>query len=129
MVAFATAEDVRLRWSGAPEDDAQINGLLEDATSWLQVLYPTIPSQPSGKLAGVLRIVVCAMVKRSLLAEENEHLDSLNQSAGDYSENRSFRNSEGNLFLTRQEREMLDKALAQETGTPRGMRTVEATGW
>lgn len=125
---FATPDDLRKRWSGAPADDGQVTAIIEDASAWLSALYD-IPASPGEKLAGVLRLVVCSMAKRSLLSAENDHLDSLAQSAGVFGETRSFRNSEGNLFLTKAERDLLDAALAQDAGKQRGMRTVEAKGW
>lgn len=125
---FATPDDLRQRWPGAPANDGQIAALIEDATAWLAALY-SIPTPPSASLAGVLRMVVCAMVKRAMLAESHEHVESINQTAGPFGQNQSFRNSEGNLFLTRAEKDLLDEALAQEAGHARGMRTVEATGW
>lgn len=128
MVAFATDQDLGLRWADAPVGPA-VGALLEDASAWLRASFPAIPETPSPNLAAVLRLVVCAMVKRALLAGEHDHLDSHNLSAGPFTENRSYRNSEGNLFLTKAERDMLDSALAQESGRPRGMRTMEATGW
>ncbi|MFS0210544.1 Gp19/Gp15/Gp42 family protein [Corynebacterium striatum] len=127
MVAFATSEDLRARWSLAPEGD-QANAVLEDASIWLDATFD-IPDPPSEKLQGVLRLIVCAMAKRALLAEGTENVDSTSQSAGAFSQSASYRNSEGNLYLTKAERQMLDKALADELGQTRGMRTVEAVSW
>lgn len=127
MTAFATGDDLRARWSLAPDGD-QADAVLEDASVWLQAMYD-LPDKPSEKLSAVLRIIVCSMAKRALLSENTDHVESLSQTAGAFSQSSSFRNSEGNMFLTRAEREMLDKALDDELNRSRGMRTVEAVSW
>ncbi len=127
MAAFATSDELRARWSLAPDGD-QANAVLEDASVWLQAMYD-LPDNPSEKLAAVLRIIVCSMAKRALQSENTDHMESLSQTAGAFSQSSSFRNSEGNLFLTKAEREMLDKALDDELNRARGMRTVEAVSW
>ncbi|MDK8497566.1 Gp19/Gp15/Gp42 family protein [Corynebacterium accolens] len=127
MVAFATESDLQARWSLAPEGE-QALAVLEDASVWLQAMY-SLPDNPSEKLASVLRIIVCSMAKRALQSENTDHMESLSQTAGPFSQSSSFRNSEGNLFLTKAEREMLDKALDEELNRSRGMRTIEAGSW
>lgn len=127
MVAFATESDLQARWSLAPEGE-QALAVLEDASVWLQAMY-ALPDNPSEKLASVLRIIVCSMAKRALQSENTDHMESLSQTAGPFSQSSSFRNSEGNLFLTKAEREMLDKALDEELNRSRGMRTIEAGSW
>lgn len=127
MLAFATADDLRARWSLAPDGD-QADAVLEDASVWLEATYD-IPTRPSEKLAAVLRLIVCSMAKRALLADGTENVDSLSQTAGPFAQSTSYRNSEGNLYLTKAEREMLDKALADELGHSRGMRSIEAVSW
>lgn len=126
MGAFATADDVRLRWAGAPANDGLIEAVLEDAAVWLRAWYPSIPAEPSDTLLSALRMVSVSMVKRSLLSADNGHLESMTDTAGPFSQARSFRNPEGNLFLTAQERTMLDRALGVELGRGSGMRMVEA---
>nr|DAX93908.1 MAG TPA: hypothetical protein [Caudoviricetes sp.] len=127
MVAFATESDLQARWSLAPEGE-QALAVLEDASVWLQAMY-SLPDNPSEKLASVLRIIVCSMAKRALQSENTDHMESLSQTAGPFSQSSSFRNSEGNLFLTKAEREMLDKAFDEELNRSRGMRTIEAGSW
>lgn len=126
MVAFATTEDVRARWAAAPTDDTTLSALLEDAALWLSAWFPSIPDPPSGKLAGVLKLVSVAMVKRALMSADTDHLVALTDSAGTFSQSRTFRNPDGNLFLTSQERTMVERALDHALGRGSGMRTVEA---
>lgn len=69
---YATVNDVRLRWEMAPASDDLLNARINDASIWLQAMYPKIPDRPSERLTRVLRMIVCAMVKRSLLADGSE---------------------------------------------------------
>lgn len=125
---YATVNDVRLRWEMAPASDDLLNARINDASIWLQAMYPKIPDRPSERLTRVLRMIVCAMVKRSLLADGSEHVESQSMTAGVFSQSQSFRNPEGNLYLTAQEKDMLESALSEETGSSRGMVTLEALG-
>lgn len=127
MSAFATGDDLRARWSLAPEGN-EADAVLEDASVWLQAVYD-LPDNPSEKLLSVLRMIVCSMTKRVLLSENHDHVSSLAQTAGPFTHSSTFRNSEGNLFLTKAEREMLEKMLDSELNRSRGMTTVEALGW
>lgn len=61
MSAFATGDDLRARWSLAPEGD-EADAVLEDASVWLQAVYD-LPDDPSEKLLSVLRMIVCSMTK------------------------------------------------------------------
>lgn len=126
MLVFATRRDLELRWADAVDSGTDLEALLADASLWVATLYQ-VPDQPSDRLAGVLRLIVCAMVKRALLSEGTDHLDSVSEAAGPFSQSRSFRNSEGNFFLTAAEKALLESALAD--GGFGGMRSVEAVGW
>ncbi|MBG9334109.1 hypothetical protein I4J42_09880 [Corynebacterium belfantii] len=126
MLVFATRSDLELRWADAVDSGADLEALLADASLWVATLYQ-VPDQPSDRLAGVLRLIVCAMVKRALLSEGTDHLDSVSETAGPFSQSLSFRNSEGNFFLTAAEKALLESALADvDFG---GVWSVEAVGW
>lgn len=126
---FAASEDVRLRWAQAPEGNAVLDARIEDASVWLRAMFPKIPQTLSPQLAGVLKVVVCAMVKRAMLSDGADNLAQLSHTAGPFTQSQTFRNAEGNLFLTAQERDMLEAALESEIGGRGGMMTMEATGW
>ncbi|MHD0252639.1 Gp19/Gp15/Gp42 family protein [Corynebacterium diphtheriae] len=125
MGGFAEVRDVRLRWGAAPDNDDVLEALIEDASVWLKALYPSIPSDPDARLRGVLKLIVCSMVKRASLEAGTDNLASVSETAGPFTHQMTFRNSDGNLFLTQQEREMLESAL--DSGG--GMVSVEAVLW
>lgn len=128
MSAFATVADLRARWSAAPVDDARVEVLLEDAGLWLASWF-LLPAVLSDDLSGVLRMVSCSMVKRALLSQDVGHIESQQVTAGPFSQTQKFSNPDGNLYLTVQERQMVEKALDTAAGRRRGMFTVEAESW
>lgn len=126
MVAFATTEDVRDRWANAPDNDRLIGAKLEDAEVWLRSWFPGLPGEPTGDLAAALKMVSSSMVKRSLSAADVEQFESFTDGAGPFSRSRKFRNPDGDLFLTKQEQTMLQRALNAALGVSTGFRSVEA---
>lgn len=126
---FATVEDVRRRWvnaSGGVTDEV-IQAVLEDAEVWLRASYPVIPARPVGQLSRVLALVSVSMVKRSLLAADRDGVSQQQATAGPFSQSMSYRNPDGDLFLTAQERQMLETAL-DDAGADSAV-SMEAVGW
>ncbi|GAB3946755.1 hypothetical protein [Corynebacterium tapiri] len=123
-MSFATAEEFRALWPQAQGSDAEIEAKLRVATAYLRSLFD-LPVVPSGHLGDVLMGVVVAMVKRSMLADSGGNMQSTGHTAGPFSETVSYRNSEGNLYITAQEREVIQAALAGRHG---GMRSIDAIG-
>ncbi|QGU03104.1 Phage protein Gp19/Gp15/Gp42 [Corynebacterium kalinowskii] len=128
MAGYATADDLRTRWRQYPADlsDEMATALLDDASTWLSVTFPSIPEVVTGKLADVLKIVVCAMARRALIADVSDGADQITDAAGPFSTSLHFRNSEGNLFITGQEREMIEAAL--DSGAD-DFKCISAEGW
>lgn len=128
MAGYATATDLRNRWqrypAGLSNEAAEV--LLEDASTWLATTFPEIPEIVGGRLANVLRIVVCAMVKRTLIADRADNAEQITDAGGPFSTAMTFRNSEGNFFITSQEREMIEKALNPRTSA---FKSVSFGGW
>lgn len=126
---FATSRDVRLRWQTAPAsvtDDA-IEAVLDDAEAWLRASYPQIPATPDEKLRKVLALVSVSMAKRALAATDRGGITQQQATAGSFSQSTSWRNPDGDLFLSGQERQMLESAL-QDFSADRAV-SMEATGW
>lgn len=126
---FATVDDVRLRWVNAPAvvTDEVIGAALADAEVWLRASYPMIPESPEPTLARVLSLVSSSMVRRSLMAADRDGVTQQQASAGPFSQSVSYRNPEGDLFLTAQERRMLENAL-DAAGADAAV-SMEAHGW
>lgn len=126
---FATVDEVRTRWRGYPaglENDT-VEALLSDAAVWLRATFPGIPETPPESLSGVLRVVSAAMVKRALLADGAEGLSQQQATAGSFSYSQSYSNPNGALYITGQERAMLEAAL--DDAGANGARSMEAGGW
>ena len=125
---FATVDDLRARWTTMPQglsNDA-VQAQLDDAGLRLSTMFPKIPEHPEGKLANVLRMVVCAMVRRALLPAEMEGVDSFTDTQGPFSTTMKYRNPTGDVFITRQERDMIEAALG---AAHTGFVNVSAEGW
>lgn len=105
MAAFAEVADLVARWRPlVPPENTQAGVLLEDASAIVRAECPTAEATVD---AGVLKLVVCAMVKRAMLASGLEGVSSGMDVAGPFTQQRSFSNPMGNLYLTKQERRLL----------------------
>lgn len=101
--------------------------VLGDAEAWLRASYPQIPETPVGNLQKVLVLVSVAMAKRALAATERGGVTQQQNTAGPFSQSTSYRNPDGDLYLSAQERQMLETAL-QDFSTNDAV-SMEATGW
>ena len=129
MAAFASHEDLEARWKPlSDEEQARADVLLEDASVWLGEWFPGLESRvAAGELAATIpTMVACAMVKRAMVssgmegvtyAQESEVYGPMSHQSG-----RTFKNPEGNLYITALERDLLD-------GQPSGAVSMECSGW
>ncbi|MGP5524642.1 Gp19/Gp15/Gp42 family protein [Glutamicibacter arilaitensis] len=109
---FATLEDLRLHWSELPaEREADAEQKLAEASIILRALYSGIDAKIAiGQVdSDVVKLIVCRMVKRSLLAAINdvEGVATRNETAGGVSMGISFSNPNGNLYLTKDDKNLL----------------------
>lgn len=109
---FATLGDLRLHWSELPaEREADAEQKLAEASIILRALYSGIDAKiASGQVdSDVVKLIVCRMVKRSLLAAINdvEGVATRNETAGGVSMGISFSNPNGNLYLTKDDKNLL----------------------
>lgn len=125
---LATFEDLLARWPECPMEQPQAQVLLDDASAWLQVMYPEIGVAPAAPVAGVVRMVVCQMVRRVANTVEAAGVASLTDTAGPFTWTKSMSNPDGNFYLTAQEKALLEAALSG-SGRSRGMCCVEGVGW
>lgn len=109
---FATIEDLRSHWPDLPaEREDEATQKLKEASIIIRGLYSGIDAKiASGQVdAEILTLIVCRMVKRALLASINdvEGIASRNETAGGVSMGFSFSNPNGNLYLTKDDKNLL----------------------
>lgn len=108
-IPFAVADDLAARWRPlTPAEEAQATVLLGDASQLI------LDEDRRGVLADLvdpasttLVRIVCAMVKRAMLAGDRGGADQVSQSAGPFSATTTFSNPAGDLYLTSAERRAL----------------------
>ena len=105
---FAEVTDLEARWRTlTTEEQAQAEVLLEDASAILAskvVVDPTDTEQ-----AYNLKMVVCNMVKRAMLAGDSAALGLTQESmtAGPYTQAYTYSNPTADLYLTKTEKQLL----------------------
>lgn len=104
---FGTHTDLQARWPSLT-DTATADTLLGDASVYLRTQYPGIDDQAASDpdLAEVLKIVVCNMVKRAMLAV-TPGVSQESEGTGPYSHAVTYSNPNGNLFVTATEDAMI----------------------
>lgn len=128
MAAYATTDDLASRWRALSDAEDVVAGvLLSDAAVWLRTWFADLDSRvASGALDDQAPVMVsCSMVKRAMQnsAFEGRLSGSLTEAMGPISTTNqvTFKNPEGNLYLTAQEVDMLD-------GRPSGAFSMECAG-
>lgn len=124
---FATIVELKSRPSALLA--AQMDGadqLLKDASLWMRVWFPgAADARDSNEdLAEALSMVCCSMVKRSLLAGDREGLTSHGETIDSYSENVVLRNPDGNLYVTKAEKELIETLLNVKSTTALSMTMI-----
>lgn len=102
--AFATVTELRERWPEMPTGaDAQAEVLLLDASQFMVDIVPSAQDAPDG----TKRRVVCAVVRRSMAADEMTGYSSVTQLAGSFQQMASATNPHGDFYLTKLEKRAL----------------------
>lgn len=102
MIPFADPWDVAARWRPlTPAEETVAGTLCDDASSLIRARFPGIDSQvTSGAIdSNILTIVVSGMVKRALISSSAEGVTQQSDTAGPFSQSRSFANPMQNVFL------------------------------
>ena len=111
--AFATATDVESRWRPlSVAEKATATTLLGDASAILRAECSDVDARlaatPPTLDADIPKMIVCAMVKRAMLAGVDvEGVTATQQTAGPFSQSLTYSNPMGNLYLTKAERRLL----------------------
>lgn len=108
-MAYATVEDVEVRWRPlSPDEKARAGSLLEDAAVYLDSVC--VPSDPPTDSELSARLVVSVgMVKRAMASGDTGGIGvtSVQQGAGPYQETMQFANPTGDLYLTKADKVLL----------------------
>lgn len=113
-MAFATLPDLKLRWPTLPvASEAQATQLLLDASLWIRAWFPGVEGSAAGNvdLTEALTMVCCSIVKRAMVNGDREGVTSYGETIDAYSEQVVLRNPDGNLYVTKAERELLESLL------------------
>lgn len=128
-MAYAQVDpDLVKRWRAlSPDEVSKAEVLLDDAAFWLRVWVPGLGESPDGDAATAAKLLSVAMVKRAMQAEDTElpGVQSIQETAGVYSESIRYMNPEGNLYLYARE---LADILAVVAGTPQGAAAFTSPG-
>ncbi|RYQ39381.1 Phage protein Gp19/Gp15/Gp42 [Bifidobacterium pseudolongum subsp. globosum] len=102
---FAIVEDLEARWHAlTSEERRRAERLLADASDLIRTSCPNW----SRATPLTLERVACSIVKRAMLASDDiAGVTQHSQTAGSYSESFSYSNPDGDLYLTRSEKESL----------------------
>lgn len=119
---FASSDDLKARWPDLSNTEVA-ETLLSDAS---QLIRDTCPGWAHASDA-TLKAIVCAMVKRAMIAgSDNAGLSSTQETTGPFSQTWNFSNPTGDLYLTRAEKQRLGQgrqrafSVSMETGTVEG---------
>lgn len=105
---FAQVPDLESRWHALTESEkTQAKFLLSDAS---QLIVDTMPGYADAS-ALTLTGIVCAMVKRAMLAGDNAGVSSTQQTTGPFNESVSYTNPLGDLYLTKAEKQRLGRGV------------------
>ena len=105
---FAQVPDLESRWHALTESEkTQAEVLLSDAS---QLIVDTMPGYVSAS-ALTLTGIVCAMVKRAMLAGDNAGVSSTQQTTGPFNESVSYTNPLGDLYLTKAEKQRMGRGV------------------
>ena len=111
MTAFATVSDLEARWRTLTDaESATAETLLEDASTRLRLLYPDLQErvEADDTLAAGAKIVTCAVVKRAMQSPvDSPPISSQQTTAGPFSQQFSYANPTGDLYLTKADKQLL----------------------
>lgn len=108
---FATCSDLEARYRPLlAGEQARASALLADASGFLRCELAShgIAIDPADELqASALRIVCCSMARRAIASAADGDYKQVSVTTGPFSQSRSMANPSGDLYLTRQERQVL----------------------
>ncbi|WP_228002143.1 Gp19/Gp15/Gp42 family protein [Nocardia australiensis] len=113
-MAFAMSADLAARWRAlSPEEEARAAVLLGDAAFWLKAWFKPYAADlealaaDNELLADGLKIVSCAMVRRSMTNGGYDGASQVQQTMGPFTAQVSYSNPNGNLYIYDTDRDTL----------------------
>ncbi|MDU1018173.1 MAG: Gp19/Gp15/Gp42 family protein [Clostridium perfringens] len=110
-IPFATVSDLEARWRGLSEaEQGRAAVLLGDASA---LIRDTIPGW--GQVSNqTLLAICCAVVRRAMSVDVDlpDGVSSFNETAGPFTQQMSFANPTGDLYLTRAEKARMGVGVA-----------------
>jgi len=118
MEPFATVKELELRYRLLDESEKErAETLLSDASAILRSEFSrageTIDESDEIQSANLVR-VCCSMARRVLSSGPLDDVSSINRMAGSYSEQRTFANPTGDMYITKNERRSLGLPLRKQ---------------
>lgn len=112
MEAFATVEDLKSRWRVLTDEEVPIaESLLVDASIVLASEFDRAHKSyenPDDVTLSALKMVCCAMVKRVMaVGDESIGTTQIGTTAGSFSQQRTYSQQAGDLYLRDMERRLL----------------------
>lgn len=110
MAAFASVADLEARWRTlSAAEKTQAGVLLGDASAIVRAFSPTVDARVAdGSLdADVPKLIVCAIVKRAMLAGDSAGVKTTQETTGPFSQSFTFANPTGDMYLLAAEKRML----------------------
>ena len=118
MEPFATVKELELRYRLLDDSEKErAKTLLSDASVILRAEFSrvgeTIDENDETQSANLVR-VCCSMVRRVLSSGPLDDVSSVNRMAGSYSEQRTFANPTGDMYITKNERRSIGLPLRKQ---------------
>lgn len=106
-MAYATPEDVKARYA-VDVEDTRLEALLGDASLAIDALLSSFNKTAEDVNTDILCAVCSAMVGRSVSAPPDAYgLTQQSTTAGIFTQQMSYANPSGDLYITKREKEML----------------------
>lgn len=110
-MAFATPEDLEARWRMLSDSEkGRAEALLEDAAAMLHAEFAAVGKEidETDELQKVnLKVISCSMVKRVMASGQGADITQTSMTAGSFSEQFTYANPTGDMYLTANERRIL----------------------
>lgn len=111
-MAFAQVSDIEARWRDlSTTEEARAAVLIDDASAILASLV-TVDATDEQQ-AAILKTVCCSMVIRAMSATEADNfgVSSASMTAGPYTQQLTYKNPSGDMYLTKMEKKLLGIAV------------------